>query len=411
MRLPPLPRPNIWRTTLTLGCGVQAIVSGSAVGAQALIAERKSHLGLSSTLETDSNVLRLADADLSAQHRSDVHWAPVVTLDYERPVGRQDVYLLGTLGYNVHARNPQLNTSAFNLQAGVDVRAGHSCAARFGGVFVRQLANLSDVNASGIGYTVQSTTAYIARVNCARGSGLHPTLGYRHEAVRNSAALLQTNDTFSDAFDASLGIQRASLGELSVYGNYRRGRYPHHPFTGPDAVRFYGAGVGFSRQIGARLRGNASFGYSQVVSSQPGVRPYHGASWTADVRFTPSSRSSVTVGLARDSQQSSLINISYTISTTAHARAEYALTHMIRVSLGAQAARRSFEGAATIDSVTGQSDRSVSLTAGLSYASPIHILRNRVTFAADMTYNRHSSDFAALRTHNLVAALSVRIGA
>ncbi len=410
MRFPPLTSPTLWRAGFGLGCGMQAALSGGMADAQSITPERRFHVGLSSVFETDSNVLRAADADLTTPNRSDLRWAPALNLDIERPLGRQDVYLLGNIGYNFYAHNPQLDTSGVNLQSGVDVRAGHRCAARIGGEYVRQLANLNDLSATPLGHTVQNTTAYIARLNCDRGYRLHPTLGYRHEAVRNSAAKLSANDTVSDAFDASVRLQRARFGEISMYGNYRRGRYPHHAAGSSDAVQFYNAGLSYSRSIGAKLRGSVSFGYTMVVPHGTALKRYHGASWTTDVSYTPTSRTHVSFGMTRDSQQSSLLDINYSITTSAHIRADYALTHMVRLSLGAQVSRHAYHGASAVTVATlGQGDRSTSLTAGLSYAPPMRVLRHRITVAADVTYNRRTADNPAFNTHNLVASLSLRM--
>jgi hypothetical protein len=147
-----------------------------------------------------------------------------------------------------------------------------------------------------------------------------------------------------------------------------------------------------------------------VVPHGAGLKRYHGASWAADLNYTPSSRTHVSLGMTRDSQQSSLIDINYSITTSAHVRADYALTHMVRLSLGAQVSRHAYQGASAVTVATlGQGDRSTSLTAGLRYTPPIHLLRHHITVAADVTYNRRTADNPAFNTHNLVASLSFRM--
>ncbi len=377
--------------------------------AQAITPDRHATFSITSNILIDSNIKRLADS-IPNTAGTDRVWSPAIVIDIERPIGRQDAYVAGTLGYSRYARNPALNTSTANIRMGVDLRAGARCTLRLGEEFVRQLASFGEGSVIGTGRILQTTQAQVARLNCERGYGLHPVFGYRHDAVRTSAPLLVSNDTVSDQFDVSLGVKRRSVGELALYANTRRATYPHALAGSPHAIRFVNAGLSFSRKVGSRLNGTASIGVNNVISEQVGVNSYSGLSWSTALNFTPKGRASFDLGMSRSSTQSTALGISYTVSTSAHARAALALTKMATLTFGIDETRQTFVNTPDAPpSSLGLGARTQAVSAGLHFAPAVRIGRGHLTFTLDWSETRLIARNSAVNAHNTGLTFGVRM--
>ncbi len=379
--------------------------------AQSITPQRHTRLSLASSIESDSNVLRQSE-QAPTLNRSDVHVSPSVSFDMERPIGLQSLYLVGALAYNDYARHTQLNNASTNVQGGVDWRGGFGCVLRSGGNYARQLVKIEDVATASLAQSSQTTHGVLLRLMCARGSTLRPSLGYRTERVTNSAAALRQNDATTATYDARLGIQRHSIGELAVYGQYRRTHYPHHLMLTPEFIHFYDGGLSLTRDLGGRIRGAVTLGYNQVVPEASNTPPYSGLVWTGNLTLSPGAKLHLALGLSRSTQQSTLLNISYSIDTTNQLNLDYALTHRLKLVAGALASHRRLVSAPEAPlSALGTGDRSITFSGGLHYAPPLRLLGAPVSYALDASYSKRTAENPAYNYHDVVASLSVRVGA
>lgn len=379
--------------------------------AQNITPQRQAQFGISGGAEYDSNVLRLSDQD-PTQGRGDQHITGTLSLNLQRPIGQQDVYFIGTVSQNRYARHAQLNNTAINLQGGADWRAGIGCVVRTGAVLTRQLVNLSDLATATLASSAQTARALVLSVSCARGPLLRPSFDYRDETVTNSAPALSQYDTMTQSYNASLGVRRPRLGEIALYGTVRRTRYPHHILNSPEFVRFTDAGVRWTRALGAHLSGTATISYSNVVPESNATKPYAGLGWTANLTLTPlGTRTHVTLALSRATQQSTLINISYSVDASSQIGIDYALTPRIKLVSAVTLSRRSFVGTAgSAGSALGLGDRSASVSGGLRYALPFKMLAAPVALACDASISRRTADNPAFNYRDALVSLSLRVG-
>jgi hypothetical protein len=391
------------------GLLVALVSSGHA---QSIAPQRQAQFGISGAAEYDSNVLRLSDQDPS-QSRSDLHLSETISLNWQRPIGQQDIYLVGVVSQNHYPHHPKLNNTSTSVQTGADWRAGVGCVARTGVAYARQRVNLADITSSALASSTQASRAMILSLSCARGPLLRPMVGYRTETVANSASALTQNDTETQTYDVSLGVQRPRFGELTLYGNIRRTRYPHHILNSPEYVRFTDAGLRWTRALGRHLTGTATLNYSNVVPESNATRPYAGLGWTANVALSPGgTRSHITLALSRATQQSTLINISYSIDSSSQIGIDYALTSRIKLLASLTISKRSFVGTAgSLGSALGLGDRSNGIAVGMRYALPFKLLAAPVSLACDASYSRRTADNPAFNYHDALASMSVRIGA
>jgi len=394
----------------SLGALGLSVVLATPSQAQSINAQRHMQIGLSAITEYDDNVLRLSDQD-PARTRGDHRLSATLSLDVARPIGHQDIYLIGQVGENRYARHAQLDNVTSNLQAGVDWRAGIGCVLRTGGAFSQQLVKIEDVTSSTLAPSTQTSHASVVGLSCARGRVVRPSLNYRDERITNSAAALHQNDTRTQSYDVSLGIQRPRLGELSLFGAYRRTRYPNHIAQSPEYVSFTDAGLRLTRGIGGRIVGNATLSYNRVAPESSATRPYSGLGWTADLTITPGGgRAHLTLALSRATQQSTLLNVSYSIDAANHFGLDYALTHRIKLATDVALTRRSFVGVTGSSSALGLGDRSASISAGLRYQAPLKFLSAPIIYAFNASYSRRTADNPAFDYRDMQASVSLRIG-
>lgn len=378
---------------------------------QSILPQRQLHFALSGGEEYDSNVLRLSDQDPTTR-RSDQHRTGTMSLNWQRPIGQQDFYFIGGISQNRYTNHAQLNNTGINLQSGADWRAGIGCVARTGAVFTRQLVNLADLTRAALASSTQTAQALILSVNCARGALLRPSFDYRDEMVTNSAKELTPNDTTTQSYNTSLGVQRPRLGEIALYANLRRTRYPHHILNSPEYIRFTDAGLRWTRAWGAHLTGTATLSYSNVEPESHATKPYSGLGWTANLTIAPrGTRTHVTIAISRATQQSTLINISYSVDASTQIGIDFALTSRVKLVSSLTLAKRSFVGTAgNTTSALGLGDRSLGVSGGLRYALPFKMLAAPVALACDTSISRRNADNPAFNYRDALVSFSLRVG-
>lgn len=330
------------------GCG---IACAAPAGAQS-IAEadaRQVSLRASISADYDSNILRGQAVELSRPDaaRADVVFEPRVTADIVAPFGRQSIFLNGTLGYRFHARNAFLDREAINLTAGARLRPVRLCRATLAATYVRQQSALFNIFDTLDPENTETIVAGSADLACATAGGLTGSVGHKRSRATNSALLRQVNEYESHVTSVALGMARPRLGVVSVYGRYAVTDYPNRPPLAPglsvDGVKVYATGLRYERQIGTRLTGEVSAGYTKVDPQLPGVRPFKGASWSADLSYDSRNRLRARLAAERAVEQSNLIGESYGITTAYRASVDYALNDRLVLTGGVAHVRRRFE--------------------------------------------------------------------
>lgn len=370
--------------------------------------ERRVDIDLTTRLEYDSNVLRRPEfaAIPEGLERDDIRITPGVAVDIQLPISRQSLFLSGSVGYDFFMNNSHLNRERFDLVGGANVTAGGSCTGQLTGSYTRQQSDLGYLFAVDQLENAEQLAGYGIRLQCGGGIGLSPGLGYRHETATNSLSQRQQNDYSTDIYEADIGYQRPSFGRLSVFGTYAETEFENRVIDGVrDGVEVYSTGLRFQREIGSRLRGTVSGGYTWVKPRLPGVAEFSGISYSADLTYTPSDRLRTTIGFSREAQLSSLLDISYSISENYRFDGQYAFGPRLSLLFGLQYATRSFE-------LSPQFPALVPQTGDKSYQAFVGVRRQwNDRFATDLDFaqERRDSDNPLLDYRSTRVGLTVRM--
>lgn len=333
--------------TVVRGIGVALLSWATSAGAQSAAPQREISIQAVSRVEYDSNVLRTSRAAAATRglEADDIRWSPSLDLNILYPVGRNSLYLNGSIGYRFHRNNDQLDRERIDLNGGgVAQLAG--CQTSVDLIYSRGLSDLADLVGGPTLTNTEERRSGSVNVSCGGTIGLRPGVGYTRNEVENSAVARQGTNYASDTYTASLAYVRPTFGELSLYGTYLDGRYPNRAAAGPlpvgDGVEIYNFGASYQRQIGARLRGVVSGGYTKVKPRLATTADFSGVSYSGDITWT-GERANVMLAFGRSAEQSNLIAITYAITTRFSIDTEYAFNERMRAEVGAYQVKRNFE--------------------------------------------------------------------
>jgi hypothetical protein len=385
-----------------------ALAPGAAFAQQA--PQRQFSISPQLRLEYDDNVLRLPDnvPTPTGRHRSDYRSSPRVELNIVRPIGRQSVFLTGTVGYDFYKYNRQLNRERINLTGGGAVSTG-SCTTNGQVSYSRRQSDLDDVLIStvGRGRNLERQFSPSVGISCGAPGGLSSSLSYSHDDVENSDPFRSYGDYHADTYNAQIGLNRPAIGNVGIYTNYRHGIYDHR-FLAPgrnEAVKSYAAGIRIDRQFG-RIKGHISGGVTRVQSNTPGVRGFRGGTYDVSLTYiTP--RASASAGFARSIQQSNLLGVDYSVVDSFDLGLVYKVNPRMSLSSGAHTTRRRLSQsplAPTPAFVGNNNDRTRTINVVASYDAARH-----VSFDAGATWRRRRGDLPIFDYNARILALTLRI--
>jgi hypothetical protein len=375
-------------------------------------ADSKLHIGFSTRTAYDSNILRTEDLNAirPGTSKEDIRVTPSVDLDIAVPIGRHSAFLSGGIGYVFHNRNKQLDRESINLTGGGNLRFSTDCSTALSSEFVRQQTDLADFRTRILEKNTEQRVGVSVGVNCTRPIGLTSSIGVDIEDARNSNVLRQSGEYKSLGFRASVGYSHPALGEAAVFASYNKGKYPNRqqliPARGSEQVDFGSVGLQYSRNITRQFKGSASIGYSSVDPNTSGVRKFKGASYSLDVTWTPSDSFQGLIGASRSVQQSSTLDVSYSIINSYRLSGRYALSPEWQLNFGASHNRRNFRESPLVPVLVARGkDRTTQVTAGARFAPP-----GPISFSLDVSAAKLNSDVRQFRYNNVIAGLSVRYG-
>lgn len=328
------------------------IVCGSLLGVAALATPafaqetRSVNFGVQATVLHDSNVSRSdeATAALRGIQREDTIFSPAVTADLLLPVSRQSIYVRGSVGYDFHDKNTQLDSENLDLQAGMNLRLG-PCEGQVGGSAYRGQANLQTVTLVDSENAVESYTIG-ADIGCSRATGLGVVVGAHKTWSENSNAVVFQND--SETSDATFGISyaRPALGTLTLFGGYTDTQYPNRILpTQASGYETKTLGVSFERRISTRLQGIITYGYTAVETDTIVANSdFEGSTYSLDLIYRPTTRLRTELNIGREVMPASSLGGLYSIATTYRLNGAYDLGARIAVSAGAEFADSETDG-------------------------------------------------------------------
>ena len=393
--------------TLCLGASLCTFAQ-SAFGQAAPVS--RTDIRVSATDAYEDNALRLGTSQAVPVGfvRNDFRFTPSLDLNIVRPLGQQSLFLSASLGYDFYHRNTLLNRERIKITGGADLRFGN-CAQHLQGGVIRQQSDLRDfTRAIRLANAEQRLTAGAA-LSCGGGLGVKGGLTYDYETVSNDQPLRQISNYNASTFGASVGYVSPVLGELTVFGSYRLGRYPQRRtlagFGRSDGVDVFNGGVRFGRSIGARLRGTVSLGYSKVIPKLAGTPSFSGASYSADLTWAVNDRLRTKIDVGRSVSQSNLLDVNYSIDDSYAISNSFAVNQSITASFGGSVLKRKFRDSPVLGAnPVGRGDRVGQYSGGIDYHPP-----GRIGFAVDVSRGRRSAAVQQFDYKYLTARLTLRV--
>lgn len=423
---------HAWAALLLIGCGEAAIAQTTASrpptigsGGRTTAPERHVTIRAATDLSYDSNIFGLSDqlierGSLRGRSKDDFSLTPSLSVDLFMPFGRKSVYARGSVGYDLFASNSQLNRLNINLGLGGNIQVTNACSVGASANYTRARSNAGDVFAvTDIPLVRRTNTtefrSYGVQGQCAGAVGISPSFGYQHAEIRNHTGVFEFNNSNQDTFDASIGYQRPTLGRLSIYGNYSKGEYPNRNVLGlpdvipgipHDGVTSYSAGARFERNIGSRVSGSASLGYSWVDPKAIFSQKFRGASYSLTLNVIPTNRLSLDVIASRSAQVSNSVFASYSLTDIYSLNGTYRVNNRLSANFGVSQQQRNFrQNAAAVDQSTFVTkDKFTRAYGGFAYN-----LNRRIRLNGLVSQQRRQTDNPLFRYTNTTATLGMSL--
>lgn len=316
------------------------VVTGSALISSVAVAQESRRVDFSAgaAVEHHSNVARTdeAAAQLRGITQEDTIFTPTAAVDILVPVGRQALFLTGSVGYSFYEKNDQLNRERVDLSGGARGRAG-PCMVEFRGGYARGVAQVMDPQLANV-ENVLETEQLALDVICSRQTGLGLTGAVSQEWGSNELALYKANDYERTAYRAGVMYSRPTFGTATVFASRETSEYPNR-IGGGGGYDVDSLGVSYERQLGARIQGVLSFSYSKV--QETGVfagEDSETTTYAGSLSYRASNRLRFRGEFDRSVNPSSAIGGGYDLNTSYRLSGEYDLGSRITLGLaGGQA--------------------------------------------------------------------------
>lgn len=282
----------------------------------------------------DSNVLR-RDADAVAGSTDNVRYTPSLNLSYNRQIGRTQIRLAGSAGYDFNSRFRYLNRERLAGSIAVRSPVGAPCPVSLS--FDHEQAQYELDELDTVASSVQTIQNITADASCTR-PGLSPSLGTSYRIVKNSASSLSDSNYLEGHLGLRLNI--TSLGSVTIYGQVARLARPEfEQATGiSDTTQMRRVYVSLSRAVAPRLQLTGNIGYLQALPQREKVPDFSGFSYRASVRYVFSPQVILNLSAMRDVENSTGISATYMVRRDLRTGLDLNVFH--RTSLSFQAVRQ-----------------------------------------------------------------------
>lgn len=298
----------------------------------------------------DSNVSKGQNTVTATRklHKSEVTYAPGVAVATFLPLGRNLVYLNGSVGYDFREYNKQLESGRANVRAGGVARLG-PCEADAGLGYSVQQSNLADLPVN-VTRNRQTTQSANTQLMCAAGTGFTGFVGAQAARTSNSAdADLIDSKTYGAS--GGVGYGNRQLGTLQVIGGYSKSSYDEsaNPLVMKQpGFNSYMVGLQYSRAFGNRLNGNASVGYQFVKSDRASVKNSSNVTGSGSLDYKLNSRTGISLRYSRAAAPSIIEGYDYILNQSYNLEGRYNLSSRLQSSLGARWSQTDYKGASPI---------------------------------------------------------------
>ncbi len=381
----------------------------------------------------DSNILRLGDGFTPSNggQRSDLRISPIVTAAIGLPVGRQQLFVGGSLGRDVFVNNGQLNRNRYNIGGGVNLRAASRCTAALGIDFDSRQALVTEV--AELVPSLQQHFSYGATAQCQSPIGLGFGGTVRRVELRNDLATRTQLNFDSMIYTANLSYALGNIGRFSASGNLNKVDYLNRPIilvggqTGRDAVDIVSGRLGYSRDLGSRLSITLGVSYLesrpqpttvlQLAATVPPAAPglvlapvdrnkFTGLGYDASIVYKPSTRLETTLQASRNVQASANVGAQYQVQTNFGADIDYRLGSSITVGTGVTYNKRDYFNSILIVNTGGRRIQDkISRVYGTIGYSPVKLY----SLGLELAYQNRNSLPVEFSFNSFSAVLSLRV--
>jgi hypothetical protein len=288
----------------------------------------------------DSNVSRTnkAAANVRGLAREDYTISPSLNASIVQPLGQQVLFLDGSVGYDFHARNTELDRRRYSVSGGGVTQVGPCRPVLYGSYRAAQ-SDLAEIDLTTTS-NVLTTKALGVAVQCGRGVGLGGGVSVQRSDSKNSADTLVEQDHTDEALSVSLVYSAPNLVDGSVFYSYSNTEYPNRILFGrPIGDGFFSESVGLrlQRRFGSRLNAGGSVAATRLKREFTPVgekAKITSTSYQADLQYRAGTRLTLSVSGARNIRPSDRPGKLYDIAETLEGRATYHLGGRFVVSAG-----------------------------------------------------------------------------
>lgn len=315
-------------------------------------------------------------AALRGLEPEDVIYEPGLSIAAQQRLGRQLLFLRAEGSLERHERNPRLDSERALVNTGVLSRVG-PCDVAGAGTYSRRRVESYELVVVVPKNIAEKTSGDIQTI-CAFGP-IRAGLSARRENLENSAQTAGYVDSTTDVLGAQVGYENATLGRISVTGQYSRVDYDPLAVAGlPPTPNFqaYSGGLSYKRRIGLRLDGEVSVSYTSLDSKDASA-DFDG--WTANavLNYRATSRSRIELQYDRGVRASQTASSAFSLTEMFRLTGTYSLSPRIQLQLGGQVGEDEFRGTAMgIRQVLSEDRRSVFGSASVKVGRNIDLKLN-----------------------------------
>jgi hypothetical protein len=338
--------------------------------------ERRMTFGGSVRGDWDSNVNQ-SNTAAGAPSVSESDWivTPSVRADIVQPIGRQAVFLQGTVGYTFYDKNDHLNSSRINVDGGVGGRLG-PCGAVGTARYARSRVQIDDRFLTASVNNILELKTIGVSLTCVRAPGIGLQLSGGFEWGDNTETTREFNDFESTSATAGLVFGRPSLASMSAFTSYTKTEYPKRTAAigqsgGYETVAF---GLTAERRLGARINANASGSYSRVNLIDevpiPGVvsaGKFNSVTYSGALSYRVSTRLTTDVNFSREVSPTLVRGQAFEIQTGVGAGATYKLGERVSLGLSGSYSKNDARGVPTNSPGILTEGETVSLFGNITY--------------------------------------------
>jgi hypothetical protein len=316
------------------------------------------HVVIASQVVTtyDDNISGANAAGAALRHvtQSDVSVEPTVTIDASLPLSRESVFLIGSVGYDFHQRNTELNSEHVDLAGGVSTHLSR-CLPSLTGNYARSQTQLETLlpGPAGLGASPQniSTHSGVAlNVSCPRAGGLSPTISASYARNENDSKVFRATNSSSASVQGGLSYARPGFGAITAFGSFTSVFYdspiviPFPPFKLNNDYDIYSEGLHYDRALSSRLSGSVSVAYSLVRPALSFNPSSSSVTYSADLSYRASSRLNLHASVSRATLPTTEVGVAYIINDQRQLNASYRLGTRVTLNIGGSDNLQSYRG-------------------------------------------------------------------